>query len=118
VVARRERIVKTPRSDSPPQLPETLSEVVDRLSAQGYGLTFKAEPGGLRAVESGALHAPESLVIDEMKRFEGLTDPADEAVVFALRSPATGAQGTFVAAFGPKMSPAESEAARRLSERS
>jgi len=100
-----------------PSVPETLSHAVDRLSAAGYRLTFRAEAAGLRALESGSLHDPEALVIDELVRFEGPTDPADEAVVFALVDPRTGEKGTFVAAYGPKMSGAEASAARRLSTR-
>ena len=60
-------------------LTETLSEAVDRLTAAGYEDSFRAEPEGLRAVAAGVLHRPESLVVEEIVRFEGISDPAAEA---------------------------------------
>src|SRR5205809_403646 len=93
---------------------ETLAHVVNRLSAAGYTDDFRAETEGLRAVQAGCIHAPESLAIDEVVRFEGITDPDDEAIVFALRCEAHGTKGTYVAAYGPKMPALDAEMIRRL----
>ena len=94
---------------------ETLSQVVNRLNAAGYTDDFRAEPNGLRAVASGCTHTPESLRIDEVVRFEGVTDPDDEAIVFALHCRTHGTRGTYVTAYGPQMSPLDAEMVRRLS---
>jgi len=96
---------------------ETLSEVVNRLSAAGYKDVFRAEGEGLRSVASDCTHAPESLSIDEMVRFEGITDPDDEAIVFALRSEVHGTKGTYVTSYGPQMSALDAEMVRRLNAR-
>ena len=93
---------------------ETLAQAVDRLSAAGYREDFRAEPGGLRAVTSGCVHAPEALVIEEIARFEGASDPQDQAILFALRCEVHGVQGTYVVAYGPATAPLDAEMVRRL----
>lgn len=95
---------------------ETLSEALKRLSAAGYTDDFRAEEGGLRARHSGCLHAPESLAIEEVVRFEGASDPGDEAVLFALRCEEHDSRGTYAVSFGPSVSPLDAEMVRRLSD--
>ncbi len=96
---------------------ETLSQAVDRLTADGYTDDFRAEPGGLRAIVADVLYRPESLDIEEIVRFEGITDPADEAIVLALRSEKDGIKGTYAVAYGPGMGPLDAEMIRRLPDK-
>ena len=93
---------------------ETLSEALDRLRSAGYRDSFRAEAGGIRALAAGRLYAPEELVIDETVRFEGPTDPGDEAILFALRARDGAMRGTFVSGYGPSVDPASAEFVRRL----
>ncbi len=51
---------------------ETLSQAVDRLTAQGYTDEFRAERDGMRAIVSDILYRPELLVVEEVARFEGI----------------------------------------------
>lgn len=95
---------------------ESLSEALKRLTAAGYREDFRAEPGGLRAMGTRCLHEPESLVVEEVVRFEGPSDPQDEAVLFALRCGVHGTRGTYVAAYGPAMDPLDAEMVRRLAD--
>ena len=95
---------------------ETLAQAVDRLTAAGYQDDFRAECGGLRAVGTGCLHEPESLVIEEVVRFEGASDPEDEAVLFALRCETHGTRGTYVVAYGPSVDPLDAEMVHRLTD--
>jgi hypothetical protein len=94
---------------------ETLSEVVDRLSEAGYADDFRAEAQGLHAVAAGCTHPPESFSVDDVARFEGLTNPDDEEIVFALRCVPHGTKGTYVTSYGPQISPLDAEMVRRLS---
>jgi hypothetical protein len=98
-------------------LTETLSQAVDRLTAHGYADDFRAEPGGLRAVVADVLYRPEALAIEEIVRFEGITDPADEAIVLALRCEEDGIQGTYAVAYGPGMGALDAEMVRRLPDK-
>lgn len=95
---------------------ETLSEALARLAAEGYREEFRAERDGLRALEAGCVHAPEELVIEETVRFEGTSDPSDEAVLFALRCTAHGTRGTYVVAYGPDTDARDAAMVQRLGE--
>lgn len=93
---------------------ETIARVVDRLSHEGYPAQFRAEPEGLRAVNGGT-YAPEDVVVEKLARFEGISDPDDEAVVFAVRAP-DGTRGTYTSTYGPEeRDPIEQDVLRRLS---
>jgi hypothetical protein len=93
---------------------EDLAHAVERLTKAGYRDDFRAERGGLRAVKAGHTYEPESLVVDEVARFEGESDPGDEAVVFALRSEASETRGTYVVTYGTYVDPIDAEMMRRL----
>jgi hypothetical protein len=61
-------------------------------------------------------YAPESLIIDEVARFEGMSDPGDQSAVFALRSIEDGVLGTYTVAFGPDMDVSDAKVVPRLQQ--
>ena len=91
-----------------------IAEAVDRMTKAGYVEDFRAEAAGLRATRSGALYEPEDLVIDELVRVEGPSDPADEAIVLALRTRDGKVRGTWTTAYGPTAHPFDSGLMPRL----
>ena len=93
---------------------EDLAHAVERLTAAGYRDDFRAERGGLRAVMAGRTYDPESLVVEEIVRFEGESDPGDEVVVFALSSESSETRGTYVVTYGTYVDPLDAEMMRRL----
>jgi hypothetical protein len=96
---------------------ENLAQAVERLTAAGYEDAFRAEGTGLRALRTGRVHEPELLTIDEVVRFEGATDPDEEAVVFALKSEGNETRGTYVVSYGIYMDPLDAVMVRRLADR-
>lgn len=92
---------------------ETLAQATARLVEAGFADSFRAETGGLRALDADRLYRPEELVVEEIVRFEGESDPGDEAVLFALRA-GDGLKGTYSVAFGTHMPPADAEVVPRL----
>lgn len=88
---------------------ETLHEAIARLAGAGFRDSFQAVRGGLRALDAKQVIASEQLVVEEIVRFEGESDPGDAAVLFALRSHDGKIAGTFVASYGPAT---DAEAAR------
>lgn len=96
---------------------ESLASAIERLEARGFERSLRARDRVLRVVGSGESHAPEDLVIDEIVRFEGDTDPAEELVLFALRGPDGAPLGTYAAVFGPATLPEDAEVLPRLGAR-
>lgn len=80
--------------------PETVTEAVTLLAALGYDATFDWHDGQLQCSVCGATHALKGAHAERVYRFEGPSDPADEAIVLGLRCPVCEAKGTFVSAFG------------------
>ncbi len=93
---------------------ETLSEAIARLEGAGFCDSFRPEGGRLWALAAERFFAPETLVVEEVVRFEGASDPDEQAILFALRSPAGEVRGTFVAGYGPLADPARAEIVRGL----
>ncbi|HET8576122.1 MAG TPA: hypothetical protein VFO18_03410, partial [Methylomirabilota bacterium] len=60
---------------------------------------------GIRALDSGKTFEPGELMVREYYRFEGISDPDDLAIVYALES-RSGVRGTLVDAFGVYSDPA------------
>lgn len=93
---------------------ETMQGAIERLRARGYGASFRATAEGLLDPERDVVYPPEQLLVDETVRFEGASDPDDEAILLALRSRDGDVRGTFLSVFGPGADPDAAEAMRRL----
>jgi len=93
---------------------ETLDVAITRLERAGYVDALRASADGFLAVRTGRIHPPETLIVDEIVRFEGESDPADEAVLFALRSRDQSMRATFVATYGPSADPVGGSLIKRL----
>jgi len=91
-----------------------MARVVDRLTKAGYSDLFRGEPGGVRAIHADHLHAPEELVVESIDRFEGISDPADEAMVLAVRSSTDGCRGTYTVPYGKNMPAIDAEMVARI----
>jgi hypothetical protein len=79
---------------------------IDELARRGFTDGYRIVEGGLQVLTSGKLLRPQDLVIREVYRFEGVSDPDDMAVVYAIES-TTGAQGALIDAFGVYADPAK-----------
>ena len=93
---------------------ETLAQAIARLERRGFRHSLRACSGGLRAVRGGESFAPEDFQIDEIVRFEGETDPAEEVALFALLGPDGAPFGTYASMYGPATPPEDAEVVRRL----
>ena len=97
--------------------PETIAGVLDDLAARGFTEHFAPAAGGLRAVQSGRSVMARDARISEYHRFEGVSDPDDMAIVYAIET-AGGVRGTLTDAFGVYADPrvaafvADAESAR------
>ena len=78
---------------------ETLTHVVDELTRLGYKEHFQVVDGRLRALRTGQRFEPHDVVIRGYYRFEGVSDPDDMAIVYAIETK-SGTRGVLVDAFG------------------
>ena len=83
----------------------TLAEALDGLTRRGFSEHFRVADGGLQALGTGARFRPDDLVIREFHRFEGMSDPDDMAIVYAIEGKG-GIRGTLADAFGVYSDPA------------
>lgn len=84
-----------------------MSDALDDLTRRGFAEHLGIVNGELRALESGKAFKPEELMIREYHRFEGVSDPDDMSIVYAIESQ-SGTRGTLVDAFGVYSNPAVS----------
>ncbi len=93
---------------------ETLSAALGRLAARGFTHELVADEGRLRDVVTGERHDPELLAIAETVRFEGASDPDEQAILFALESPSGRPLGTYTTAYGLATPPEDVQIVRRI----
>lgn len=83
----------------------TLAGVMDELTGRGFTEHFRVVNGGLRAVDSAKTFLADQVVIAEYHRFEGVSDPDDMAILYAIET-RSGIRGTLTDAFGVYSDPA------------
>lgn len=82
----------------------TLSSAIERLASRGFTAHFGVVGGRLRAFDSGKTYGAHEVIIREYQRFEGVSDPDDMAILYAIES-TDGTRGSLVDAFGAYSNP-------------
>lgn len=77
----------------------TLAGTMDDLDKRGFTEHFAPAAGGLRALTAGGTFGAAELTIAESHRFEGVSDPDDMAILYAIET-RSGLRGTLTDAFG------------------
>jgi len=99
---------------------DTLSEAVNDLQKRGYTTDFLVhdEKECLYCKDQSLELSPEEFVIDEIYRFEGMTDPSDESIVFAISSVNRNLKGMVINSFGADFGYRSSKLVEELYKRS
>jgi hypothetical protein len=79
---------------------DTLSEAIFSLKNQGYTNDFNLHPEWIECPPLKVRLAPEEFHVDQVHRFEGMTNPDDSSILFAISS-SNGLKGLLVDAYGP-----------------
>jgi hypothetical protein len=95
---------------------DTITEAVAGLKKRGYTLDFNIRDNRLACDHLSDLFGHEDFQITEVYRFEGPSDPADEAVVYAIEAP-SGARGILVNGYGMYADDDNAEFLKQLHER-
>ncbi len=77
----------------------TLSETINDLKKRGYNEDLNLKSTCIECPARNLQLNPEDFTIDEFYRFEGMSDPSDNSIVYAISSKA-GMKGVLVDAYG------------------
>jgi len=91
---------------------DTVSQAVNELKTRGFTMDFNLQENSI--ICKNEKFNPEDFKIVEVYRFEGDSDPADEAVVYAIESK-NGLKGVLVNGYGISAETLSSEMAKKLS---
>jgi hypothetical protein len=95
---------------------DTVSEAVNGLRKRGYAIDFNRDFDCVTCKMTALSLHPHEFEITEVHRFEGNSDPADEAVVYAIESK-HGEKGILVDGFGPSSETASEAMIEKLAVR-
>jgi hypothetical protein len=89
----------------------TVTEALEKLRKEGFTIDFNLK-GNKIVANDIAIH-PDDFQIVDVYRYEGLTDPADEATVYAIESK-SGLKGVLVTGYGNSYDDESTEILRKL----
>lgn len=95
---------------------ETLSEAVNDLQKRGYTTDFLiSEEKDCFLCKQGTLElSPDEFCIDEVYRFEGMTDPGDESILYAVSSDKHNLKGLIINSYGADFGYRASQLVKKL----
>lgn len=89
----------------------TVSEALEKLKQQGFTIDFNIDGNHLIAKEQ-RIHHDEFEIVD-VYRYEGNSDPGDEATVYAIQSK-EGLKGVLVTGYGASSDKASDDILKKL----
>jgi len=95
---------------------DTVAEAVNGLKQRGYTIDFNLETDRIHCPATPLSLKPSEFEIAEVYRFEGDSDPADEAIVYAIES-RHGQKGILVNGFGISADHVGEEMVKKLAVR-
>jgi len=78
----------------------TLSQTINALVDLGYTLDFNVIEDCLVCNKTNTQLSPDDFQIDKIYRFEGMSDPEDQSILYAISSPNFNVKGLLVNAYG------------------
>ncbi len=92
----------------------TLSEAINDLANRGYTSDFNIKDGCLECAENMLLLKPDEFEIDEVYRFQEMSDLDNESILYAISSPNNNIKGLLVNAYGLYSDTATTELIKKL----
>lgn len=83
---------------------KTMTDAMQGLKQRGFTANFEFLNNGFRIVGGSETFSPDQLTIVEHHRFEGMSDPDDLSILYAIEA-TDGTRGTVADAFGPYANP-------------
>jgi quercetin dioxygenase-like cupin family protein len=95
----------------------TVTEVLQKLKEDGYTIDFNLSDNCLVCHGNSLQIHPEEFVVDRHFRFEGATDPGDEAIIYAISSTKHNVKGTLINGYGISSDPATDKIIAAIKEK-
>lgn len=76
-------------------------EYIEKLKENGYTSNFRLINEQLIELNTKKEFTPHQIFVDKEMRFEGMSNPADLSILYAIRTD-TNLKGTILASYGPK----------------
>jgi hypothetical protein len=83
----------------------TLAGAIDQFARRGFTENLAVVENGLRISALGKTFRADEVVVRDYRRFEGVSDPDDMSIVYAIEA-SGGIRGTLVDAYGVYADPA------------
>lgn len=98
---------------------DELRSVLARLATEGWDqqIVPGSEPASLRCGHCREVHSITAWTVDDERRLEGASDPADMVIVVAATCPACGHRGAIALGYGPEASAVDSDLVAALPNR-
>ncbi|RRO13999.1 phosphoribosylpyrophosphate synthetase [Flavobacteriaceae bacterium 14752] len=77
----------------------TLSQKINELKNKGYTLDFNMESDRISENQDRTFYRPDEFNVDECHRFEGMSNPADNSILYAITT-SDGKKGVLVDGYG------------------
>ncbi len=75
-------------------------DLIRKYESEGFTHNFRHDSGKLKDTESDKTYTPEDIKIINEHRYEGMSNPSDLSILYALEMQ-DGSKGTFLMAYGP-----------------
>lgn len=104
-----------PDTEQNPDTMNTLSSLTETALKKGYTENFQVSDGGLLAPSTEVCYLPQEVKIDNFYRFEGPSDPDDNAILYCLQTN-DGVKGMLIDSYGAGADEKISEFIKRVEE--
>lgn len=93
---------------------ETLSEAISALQKEGYTTDFNIAFDSIKCRETGKCLNPAEFEVTDYYRFDGMTNPDDDVVLYVIESKNHNMKGLLVKAYGAYSEGISSEILEKL----
>jgi len=95
----------------------TLSEAINDLTKRGYTFNFNIKSDCIECVEKNIQLQPDEFEIDEVYRFQEMSDVDNESILYVISSTQNNLKGLLVNAYGIYANTASSKLIEKLNKR-
>ena len=79
---------------------ENLVDALNTLKEKGYTYDFNMPNNALHSSQGDITLSPKDFEIVKVYRFEGMSDPGDNSILYAIKSAKHNIKGTFINGYG------------------